>query len=33
MDNLNINDKEFLNIIEELINNSTVQKMKNFRHH
>ena len=33
MDNLNINDKEFLNIIEELINNSTVQKMKNFRQH
>ena len=27
------NEKEFFNIIDELIQNETVQKMKNFRQH
>lgn len=28
-----IDDKEFLNIVDELINNETVQEMKNYRQH
>lgn len=35
MDDLknNIDDEEFLSIIEEIINNKTVQQMKNYRQH
>ena len=28
-----INDQEFFNIVEDLINNKTVQEMKNYRQH
>ena len=35
MDDLknNIDDEEFVSIIEEIINNKTVQQMKNYRQH
>ncbi len=33
MDKKYISDKEFYSIIEDLINNNTVQEMKKYRHH
>ena len=33
MDEKYINDKEFYSIVEDLLNNDTVQEMKKYRHH
>ncbi|MBR6033357.1 MAG: HD family phosphohydrolase [Clostridia bacterium] len=33
MDEKYVNDKEFYSIVEDLLNNDTVQEMKKYRHH